>query len=56
MTKQYRVAWKYKDGSLSGHGDPTTLYHARIWIQKAQPYYPDIEHWVEEVPIDEKPK
>jgi len=50
----YRIAWRNKQTGDTGHGRRTML---RLFAEKtrdaANKQFPETEHWIEEVPVDE---
>ncbi len=51
---QYRLVWEYRDGSEGGHGQPVDEAVARAAVLVQNRRYPNIHHWVEEVPVDQR--
>lgn len=46
FSMKYVVHWKYKDGSLSGHGEPISKEDAYAAVEDANAHHTDIIHWV----------
>jgi len=43
----FRVSWK--NGDKFGHGEYTSFYMAKLWVDHCNEKYPNIQHWVEEM-------